>query len=150
MKGTTMNQAMKDELKALAVAATIENGTNAIKKLNALPELLAREMESVSDEQIFADINAYLNITELKPEDIGYEFLQAINFLSGTTSGEQIALQKREIDKAFINSINGLEDLDFDDTDGYEKLELARLHLVQMIQSYQGLTSEITDAINIS
>jgi hypothetical protein len=150
MKGTTMNQTMKNEIKALAVAATLENGTNVIQKLKDLPEFLANEMDRVSDDQIFSDINAYSNITELKPEDIGHEFLQAINILSGTTAGEHIALQKKEIDKTFINGINDLEDQDFDDIDAYEKSELARLHLVRMIQSYQSLTTDITDAINIS
>lgn len=145
-----MNQTMKNEIKALAIAATLENGTNVTQKLKDLPEFLANEMDRVSDDQIFSDINAYSDITELKPEDIGHEFLQAINFLSGTTAGEHIHIQKREIDKAFINSINDLEDLDFDDTDTYEKSELARLHLVRMIQSYQSLTTGITDAINIS
>lgn len=149
MKGKTMNQAMKDEIKALAVAATIENGTNAIKKLNDLPQLLANQMAKVSDDEIFKHINTYSNITELLPEEIGYQFLQAINYLSGTNAGEHIDRKKREIDKAFINSINGLEDLDFDDADAYEKSELARLHLVRMIHSYQGLTSDITDVINI-
>ena len=144
-----MNQAMKDEIKALAVAATIENGTNAIKKLNDLPQLLANQMAKVSDDEIFKHINTYSNITELLPEEIGYQFLQAINYLSGTNAGEHIDRKKREIDKAFINSINGLEDLDFDDADAYEKSELARLHLVRMIHSYQGLTSDITDVINI-
>ena len=145
-----MNQAIKDEIKALAVAATLENGTNVTQKLKDLPEFLTNEMDRVSDDHIFSDINAYSNITELKPEDIGHEFLQAINFLSGTTAGEHIDIQKREIDKTFINGINDLEDQDFDDADANEKTELARLHLARMIQSYQGLTTCITEAINIS
>ena len=145
-----MNQAIKDEIKALAVAATLENGTNVTQKLKDLPEFLTNEMDRVSDDQIFSDIKAYSNITKHKPEDIGYEFLQATRCFSGTNVGEYIEIQKGEIDKAFINSINGLEDLDFDDTDAYEKSELARLHLVRMIQSYQSLTTGITDAINIS
>jgi hypothetical protein len=143
-----MNQATKDELKALAVAATLENGTNVTQKLKDLPEFLANQMAKVSDDEIFKHINTYSNITEFLPEEVGYQFLEAINFLSGTTSGEHIALQKREIDKAFIDSINSIEG--FDDIDLYEKSELARIHLVRLIQSYQVLTSEITDAIKIT
>jgi hypothetical protein len=107
-------------------------------------------MDRVSDDQIFSDIKAYSNITEHKPEDIGYEFLQATRCFSGTSIGEYIEIQKGEIDKAFINSINDLEDRDFDDIDAYQKSELARLHLVRMIQSYQDLTTGITDVIKIT
>lgn len=145
-----MNQTIKDEIKVITVAATLENGTSVIQKLKDLPEFLTDEMDRVSDDQIFSDIKAYSNITEHKPEDIGYEFLQATRCFSGTSVGEYIEIQKGEIDKAFINSINDLEDRDFDDIDAYQKSELARLHLVRMIQSYQDLTTGITDAINIS
>jgi hypothetical protein len=150
MKGTTMNQTIKDEIKVITVAATLENGTSVIQKLKDLPEFLTNEMDRVSDDQIFSDIKAYSNITEQKPEDIGYEFLQATRFFSGTSVGEYIEIQKGEIDKTFINSINDLEDQDFDDIDAYEKSELARLHLVRMIKSYQDLTTGITDVINTS
>lgn len=145
-----MNQALKEEIKVITVAATLENGTSVIQKLKDLPEFLTNEMDRVSDDQIFSDIKAYSNITEHKPEDIGYEFLQATRCFSGTSVGGYIEIQKGEIDKAFINSINDLEDQDFGDIDAYEKSELARLHLVRMIQSYQDLTKGITDAINIS
>jgi hypothetical protein len=150
MKGTTMNQALKEEIKVITVAATLENGTDVTQKLKDLPKFLTNEMDRVSDDQIFSDIKAYSNITEHKPEDIGYEFLQATRCFSGTSIGEYIEIQKGEIDKAFINSINDLEDRDFDDIDAYQKSELARLHLVRMIQSYQDLTTGITDVIKIT
>lgn len=150
MKGVTMNHAIKDEIKVLAVAATLENGTNVTQKIKDLPEFLANEIDMVSDDQIFSDIKAYSNITEHKPEDIGYEFLQATRCFLGTNVGEYIDIQKGGIDKTFVNSINSLEDSDFDDIDLYEKTELARLHLVQMIQSYQNLTAQIIDAIKIT
>ena len=88
MKGITMNQTIKDEIKVLAVAATLENGTSVIQKLKDLPEFLTNEIDRVSDDKIFSDINAYSNITEHKPEDIGYGFLQATKFMSGTNADE--------------------------------------------------------------
>ena len=66
-------------------------------------------MIKASDDKIFRDINAYSNITERKPEDIGYEFSQATNFFLGQRSENILPFKKDRLIKLSLVALAALK-----------------------------------------
>lgn len=141
-----MNQNIKEEIKTLAVAATLENGSMATEKLKNLHTEIEFEINKIDDEEITKNIDAWTNVTNYTPEEVGFKFMQAMDIFKNTEIGSYIDQQKKLIDQELTNQINNLEDL-YDDFEMDEKLNLARIHVINFSRKYQELAREINEAI---
>ena len=84
MKGSTMNQIIKNEIKAISVAAILLEGSNVMAKLNDLNNELNTQLDKLSSEEILNGPNALFEFTEIIPEDVGFEFLKATEIFKNT------------------------------------------------------------------
>lgn len=141
-----MNQEMQNEIKALAVAATLEYGSTAIEKLKNLHDEIQYEINKLKDDEIIKDIDAWTHITNHIPEELGFKFMQAIDIFENTEIGDKIGIQKSLIDKELTNEINNLND-SYDEFEIYEKVNLARIHVINFSKKYQELACQINEVI---
>lgn len=141
-----MNQKMKDEIKSLAVTATFENGSMATKNLKNLHAEIECEINKIDNEEISKDIEAWIYVTNHTPEEVGFKLIQAMDIFKNTEIGGYIDQQKKLIDQELTNQLNNLDD-SYDEFEIDEKLNLARIHVINFSRKYQELASQINEAI---
>ncbi len=141
-----MDQTMKDEIKALAVAATLENGTVVSANIMQLAQKIDKVLQRFDELKDAEVADPYLIMTVILPDEIGYEFLEATKLFKNSSVCQFIESKKISIDKDFTTKINKLSDSEDACLDG-EKINLARVHLEMFAQKYQSLTKKILDAI---
>ncbi len=141
-----MNQKMKDEIKVLTVAATLENGFMATEKLKNLHTEIEFEINKIDGEEITKNIDAWTNVTNYTPEEVGFKFMQAMGIFENTEIGSYIDQQKKLIDQELTNQLNELDDL-YDDFEMTDKLNLARIHVINFSKKYQELVRQINEAM---
>ncbi len=141
-----MNQEMQNEIKALAVAATLEYGSTAIEKLKNLHDEIQCEINKLKDDEIIKDIDAWTHITNYIPEELGFKLIQAIDIFENTEIGDNIGIQKSLIDKELTDEINNLNDV-YDEFEMYEKVNLARIYVINFSKKYQELAWQINEVI---
>lgn len=139
-----MNQKIQNEIKALAVG--LEYGSTAIEKLKNLHDEIQHEINKLKDDEIIKDIDAWTHITNYIPEELGFKFMQAIDIFENTEIGDDIGIQKSLIDKELTNEINNLNDV-YDEFEMYEKVNLARIHVINFSKKYQELAWQINEVI---
>lgn len=146
MKGKTMNQTIKDEIKAITVAARIEKGIAVCEKVMQLPQKIDEQLQRFYELKASEVADPYLMLTEILPDEIGYEFLEATEIYKNSDSGKYIESRKMSIDKDFIEKIDEINDLE-DEYSADERLDLAQVHIKMFAYKYQSLGKEIVEAI---
>jgi hypothetical protein len=152
MKGKTMNQEMKDEIKVAVVTTTLNQGSKTLKRIKDLQRYFGSYAESLNDDNLIETFdndlnNFYFYLTDTIPENIGYELLKLEPIWKGTSAGNYLEQKKFQIDQEYSDEISELNDDYPEGKANEEQISAAKPHVAKFIYAYKHLAWQISEAI---